>query len=129
MMSRSSRVRGTLDDRDIKGTSCLLVLDEESANLGEPAPCISCARCVDVCPMGLMPTTISNLVQFDRLDDAKSYGILDCMECGSCSFVCPAKRRMVEYIKFGKARLAAIRAAEQAKQRAAEQASKETKSA
>ena len=113
----------------IKGTSCLLVFDEDSADLGEPGPCISCARCVDVCPMGLMPTTISNLVQFDRLDEAKSYGILDCMECGSCSFVCPSKRRMVEYIKFGKSRLAAMRAAEQARQRAAEQASKEAKSA
>ncbi|MFC1511684.1 electron transport complex subunit RsxC [Candidatus Latescibacterota bacterium] len=113
----------------IKGTSCLLVFEEDRAYTGKPKPCISCGRCVDVCPMGLMPTTISNFVEFGMLDEAREYGALDCIECGSCSYICPTKRRMVEYIKFGKAQLMAIRTQEQAKKRAAEEASKETKSA
>ena len=82
--------------------------------------------------MGLMPTTISNMVQFGDLQRAREYGILDCMECGSCEYICPARRRMVEYVRFGKAQLAALRAKEQAKEQAkkqAEEASKEKKSA
>ena len=103
----------------LKGTSCILVLNGDHADLGEERPCIGCARCVEVCPMGLMPTTIARLVEFERWDDMKDHGILDCMECGSCSYICPAKRMLVERIKFGKARLAAIRTQEQAKQQAA----------
>ena len=102
----------------IKGTSCILVLNEEHVNMGEERPCIGCARCVEVCPMGLMPTAIDRLVQYERWEETKDCGILDCMECGSCSYICPAKRMLVERIKFGKARLAAIRAQEQAKQQA-----------
>jgi Na+-translocating ferredoxin:NAD+ oxidoreductase subunit C len=102
----------------LKGTSCILVLNSDHADLGEERPCIGCARCVEVCPMGLMPTTIARQVEFERWDDTKDHGILDCMECGSCSYICPAKRMLVERIKFGKSRLAAIRAQEQARQKA-----------
>ena len=56
-----------------------------------------------------MPTTISALVEHERWDEVKDYSIMDCMECGSCSYICPAKRKLVDYIKFGKAQLAAIR--------------------
>jgi Na+-translocating ferredoxin:NAD+ oxidoreductase subunit C len=113
----------------IKGSSCLLVLSDSNALAGNPQPCISCGRCVEVCPMGLIPTTISNLVELGRIDEAQNYGAFDCMECGSCSFICPAKRRLVEYIKFGKAQIAAKRAAEQARKKAAEQAAKDVKPA
>lgn len=113
----------------VKGASCLLVLEDDQSYTGEQRPCISCARCVDVCPMGLMPTAISALVEYERWDDAKDYGILDCMECGACSYICPVKRRLIEYIKFGKAKLAELQAKEQAEKRAAEEKSKETKTA
>ena len=87
----------------IKGTSGILVLDENEARLREERPCIGCARCVDVCPMKLMPRTIAALVEYKRTDEAKKLGLLDCIECGSCGFVCPAKRNLVHYIKLGKA--------------------------
>ena len=96
----------------VKGTSCLLVL--ENSLLPEESACIYCARCVDICPMRIMPTSAASYVELGKLDEAKEYGVLDCIECGSCSYICPAKRRLVEHIKFGKLKLAEIRAKEQA---------------
>ena len=87
----------------IKGTSGILVLDEKTANLRPEHPCIACARCVDVCPMKLLPNQIAALVEHKRIDNAHDLGLVDCIECGSCGFVCPAKRNLVHYIKLGKA--------------------------
>ena len=86
----------------IKGTSGILVLNEKTAKLKPEQPCISCARCVDVCPMKLIPSRIANLIEYQRVDDAHELGILDCIECGTCGFICPSKRDLVHYIKLGK---------------------------
>lgn len=104
----------------IKGTSCILVFGG-GRNGGEEYPCISCARCVDVCPMNLMPTTMANFVDSARWDDLRMYGATDCMECGSCTYICPSRRRILERIKFGKGKLAEIRARELARKKAAEE--------
>ncbi|HDQ46107.1 MAG TPA: electron transport complex subunit RsxC [bacterium] len=87
----------------IKGTSGILVLDKKTANQPPEKPCISCARCVDVCPMRLMPNRIATLVEYAQHEAARLQGLFDCMECGSCSFICPARRNLVQYIKLGKA--------------------------
>jgi len=105
----------------VKGTSCILVLEEDRMFAGEERPCISCARCVDVCPMHLLPTTIAVKVQFERWDEVRETGALDCIECGCCSYICPSKRNLLERIKFGKAKLAEIRAREQALKKASEE--------
>lgn len=105
----------------IKGTSCILVLGDGNAQSPEEYPCISCARCVDVCPMNLLPTAMATHVEFERWDDLRAYGATDCIECGCCTYICPSRRRIVERIKFGKARLAEIRAREQARKKAAEE--------
>ncbi len=112
----------------VKGTSCILVLDDDTVRMETERPCISCARCVDVCPMNLLPTAIATNVEFERWDTAREYGASDCIECGSCSYICPAKRRIVERIKFGKARIAEIRAREQAARKAAEEKAAAAKS-
>ncbi len=105
----------------VKGTSCILVLDDDAVRIESERPCISCARCVDVCPMNLLPTEIAKNVELEHWDTAREYGASDCIECGSCSYICPAKRRIVERIKFGKAKLSEIRAREQAARKAAEE--------
>jgi electron transport complex protein RnfC len=102
----------------VKGTSCLLVLDEDGVSAAAELPCISCARCVDVCPMNLLPTTIAARVEFERWDEVQGFGALDCIECGCCSYICPSKRNLLERIKFGKAKLMEIRAREQAAKKA-----------
>jgi len=86
----------------IKGTSGIVVLDEQESKRYSEGPCISCARCVDICPMGLMPTQYASQVKFEKYSDADADNILDCIECGSCAYLCPAKINLVHWIKHGK---------------------------
>ena len=94
--------QSNLDTPVIKGTSGLLVLDVKESKRYHESVCISCARCIDVCPMGLMPKMLGAFVKNDHIDDAKEYNILDCIECGSCAYVCPAHINLVHLIKYGK---------------------------
>lgn len=87
----------------VKGTSGIVVLDEDDAKQFVEEPCIRCARCVDACPMRLMPTTIGDFARLGMLEDAERTGIMDCKECGTCSYVCPSRRNLVHYMKRGKA--------------------------
>ena len=75
--------------------------------------CISCGRCVDACPMGLMPNEISIACEARNFDLMGAVDILDCFECGCCTYVCPAKRPIVHWVKWGKAELAKRRAQQQ----------------
>ncbi len=86
----------------IKGTSGILVLTRKEALSGEEEPCIKCSQCIDHCPIGLLPTTLARLVKREMWDSLKDYNIMDCIECGSCSYICPSKIPLVHYIKLGK---------------------------
>ena len=69
----------------------------------EESACIRCGRCVRSCPLLLMPTELDTAARhkdFDRMDE---YAINNCIECGACSYVCPAKRHLVQNIRLGKA--------------------------
>lgn len=92
----------TLEVPVIKGTSGILCLSRQESKIPEELPCIGCARCVDTCPMGLMPNKLGTYVEYKKFDEAERAGILDCIECGSCAYICPAKRKLVQWIKYGK---------------------------
>lgn len=92
----------TLDVPVIKGTSGILVLTESEAVAGKEEPCIKCARCIDHCPMGLVPTILARLVKAERWDSLKDYGVMDCIECGCYAYVCPSKIPLVHLMKLGK---------------------------
>lgn len=96
----------------IKGTSGILALSAADIAAGEEKPCIRCGRCVQACPMGLVPSMLSLLGQRGLYQTAKEeFDLLDCVECGSCVYVCPAKRNIVHYVKYLKAENAAAAAA------------------
>jgi electron transport complex protein RnfC len=82
-----------------KGTSGILALSPEEVRDVEEGPCIRCGKCVDVCPLNLVPCTIATASEFGKWEDAEKAGALNCMACGTCSYVCPAGRYLVHHIK------------------------------
>ena len=99
----------SLDVPVTKGTSGILVLSKEDSPYIEEEPCIRCGRCLNACPMHLMPCNITDAVAAEDWDDADKYGALDCVECGSCAYVCPASRPIVQYAKLAKSVIMARR--------------------
>ncbi len=85
-----------------KGTNCVLVKTPQPINESQ---CLTCGRCLDVCPMGLMPTLYPRYVKKGRYDDCKAAYIDNCTECGACAYVCPANIPIVQYIKVAKKEL------------------------
>jgi Na+-translocating ferredoxin:NAD+ oxidoreductase subunit C len=86
-----------------KGTSGIIALSKQTVLHSEEfGPCIRCGRCIDVCPMGLVPSMLGVLGEKGFYEEAKAYRVHDCFECGSCTYVCPAKRPIVQFVKLTK---------------------------
>ena len=107
----------------LKNTNSLLCLDAKEALLPPTTACIKCGRCVDHCPLKLMPTSIETAYNKKSPEELKELKVNLCMECGCCAFVCPAKRPLVQVHKLSKAMLNQYNA----EQRAAEKAKEEKK--
>ena len=95
--------QSTLDVPVIKATGGILVLINEEISELKPHACIRCGKCVNNCPMGLIPSKLGAFIERDMFDKIDAYNVNDCMECGCCVYVCPAKRPMVQWIRVGKA--------------------------
>ena len=83
----------------------MLLMPGEESLRNPQQPCIRCSRCAANCPMGLEPfllMTLTEKTMWERLEKEK---VLDCIECGSCSFTCPASRPLLDHIRFGKAKV------------------------
>ncbi len=92
-----------------KGTSGITVLTHEEVRRVEQSVCVRCGRCVDVCPMKLVPTKLAMASRYKDLNLLRRHSIMACFECGSCAYVCPAGLLLVQHIRTGKALLAAER--------------------
>lgn len=91
----------------IKGTSGILAW-ESPRQITEFA-CIRCGRCVEHCPMTLVPTQIMKHIKYGQLSEAERWGALDCVECGCCQFSCPAKIPLVHWIRLGKNQIMSLK--------------------
>jgi len=85
----------------IKGTSGILV-QLKDASIEEEIDCIRCGKCVEACPMFLIPSTIARYSELKMMDKAEEFDAADCYECGCCSYVCPSKIPLVKRIKTAK---------------------------
>ncbi len=91
-----------------KGSSGILIMPNEEASRGEMKPCIRCTKCVNVCPMGLSPYLLMQIGEREMHDRAETESIMDCIECGSCSYTCPSNRPLLDYIRLEKGKVGAI---------------------
>ena len=91
-----------------KGASGVLLLPREESVRQPMRNCIRCAKCVNVCPMGLNPAFLMRDVQYSDWEATEKGFIVDCIECGSCSYTCPASRPLLDYIRTGKQKVTAI---------------------
>lgn len=104
--------QGTLDTPLTKGNNAIVLL--RAPEIPAQRDCIRCGRCVEQCPLGLMPGEIGIACEKHDWDAAVALSFLECKECGCCAYVCPAKRRIVQMIKFGKSELRRKREQERA---------------
>ncbi|MBS0011048.1 MAG: electron transport complex subunit RsxC [Bacteroidales bacterium] len=93
----------TLDVPVSKGTSGIIIIRDTEARRKESGPCIRCSKCITICPMGLEPYLLMTLTEKEMYERAEKERIMDCMECGSCSYTCPSNRPLLDYIRLGKA--------------------------
>lgn len=86
-----------------KGTNSITVISGNEAHRKKVQPCIRCAKCVSVCPMGLEPYLIATLSAFKEYERAENEDIVSCIACGSCQYTCPSGRPILDNILQGKA--------------------------
>ncbi len=98
----------SLDIPVTKGTSGILLIPESESSRRPAENCIRCARCVSICPMGLEPYLLSAASENKKWEMVESEHVLDCMECGSCSYICPSARPLLDYIRLGKSTVSHI---------------------
>ena len=91
-----------LDTPVTKTTSGILFLTSKEVDLREGGPCCRCGWCLDACPMGLEPKEVALYVEAGRPEETAQFGVMDCFECGSCAYVCPSKRPLVQFIRLAK---------------------------
>ncbi len=91
-----------LDTPVTKGTSGILILTDKEIKASGRTNCLSCGKCIQKCPMGLNPTKMFKLIDHSDYQDAMNIGLMDCKECGCCSFTCPAHIPLVQGMRLGK---------------------------
>lgn len=86
-----------------KSTSAILIFSDAMSRKKVDPTCIHCGKCVQNCPMHLMPMYIAQFSQIGDLARAEEYGAMSCVECGSCSYNCPGGVEIVQHIRVAKA--------------------------
>lgn len=94
----------SLDIPITKGTSGFIAFGNAQTHAPAEYPCIHCGYCVDACPLFLNPSQLGLLAKSDQPQRmADEFHLMDCFECGSCSYVCPAHIPLVQRFRAAKA--------------------------
>ena len=79
----------------IKGVNAITVLGKSNKYDVKDSRCLRCGKCIDACPMKLMPVLMYKAMQSNDIQEMKDNNIMDCIECGSCAYTCPASVPLV----------------------------------
>ena len=95
-----------------KSNNALTLLAEDEAETAqkEMTACLKCGRCNTACSIGLVPQMMAAAAEQKDYEkyEKKLYG-LECVACGSCTYVCPAKRPLMQLFKQTKAEIMAAK--------------------
>ncbi len=86
----------------VKTTSAILALSDTGDNYKDDLQCLRCGKCVEACPMNLMPLYLNRYSRNQDLEMAEKYHIMDCIECGLCSYLCPGLEGPIHNIRIAK---------------------------
>lgn len=92
----------SLDMPILKNTNAVLAFGEKDALRPKTTQCIHCGMCVSHCPFSLSPVGIAKAYKNGNAEELKRLRVDICMECGCCSYICPAKRPLAETNKLAK---------------------------
>ena len=95
----------------IKGTNAVTILGKKNKYEVEASRCIRCGKCIDACPMGLMPVLMYKAMFLGDVEEMKANSLMDCIECGCCAYTCPASVPLVLGFRTGKHHIRAAAAA------------------
>ena len=94
----------------VKGSSGIVVYRKEDKKAQREYACVRCAKCIDVCPAFLEPTSLAKMAKRGAWEEAEMGNVMSCIECGSCVFSCPAQIPLIEYIRRAKQAVLAAKA-------------------
>ena len=89
----------------IKGVNAVTILGRKNKYAVDEPRCLRCGKCIEVCPMKLMPVLMYKAMQTGSTEEMKAVNLMDCIECGCCAYVCPAGVPLVLGFRAGKQRL------------------------
>ncbi|MDR0370451.1 MAG: electron transport complex subunit RsxC [Prevotellaceae bacterium] len=102
------RALASLDVPMAKGSAGVLFVPATESQRGKMKNCIRCAKCVMACPMGLEPYLLMNQSERSMWDEMEHNCVMDCIECGCCSYTCPSVRPLLDHIRYGKTTVGGI---------------------
>ncbi|MBP5293252.1 MAG: electron transport complex subunit RsxC [Clostridia bacterium] len=104
----------TLDIPVVKTSASILAFGKDPVAQKDMSPCIRCGACMRACPEGLIPQHLALLSDRNKFEEFEKCGGMECIECGCCAFVCPAKRPLVQSMRYGRRETGALQRARKA---------------
>lgn len=92
----------SLDMPVVKTTNAVLAFSEEDVKVPKMTACIKCGRCINHCPMSLMPVNAETAYKLKKTEQLDKLKVGMCVECGCCAYICPAKRPLVQVMQLSK---------------------------